>query len=322
MRLSIILTVYNKESCLTRVIDSLLLQEYFEENDYEIVIVNDGSTDGSYSIIENYRIANKRIRVVNQDNRGLSVARNNGTKSAHGDYVWYVDADDIISTHSIRSICDAMRSKPDIIPIYAKTDGICGVRNCIPESIVTGKDILISKKWEQCSVFYVFRKDFLKENGLSFIPGIYHEDAEFTPRMLFAAKTAVVVPKVLYIVIHEPNSITSTPHPKRAFDCLTVAESLACFIEKNQLSGTDIGSVIIEQVALMINNGLNIIVQNAKDDQNRFDNELRSKPFLIYFLKISNKWKYRLEGIMFSIFHRHYIKTYKVLLALRRFITQ
>ena len=200
--LTIILTVYNKEPYLRRALDSLLNQQDVNDDDYEIFAVNDGSTDGSVAILEEYEQRDSRVRILTQQNQGLSMARNNGMETANGEYVWFVDADDIISEKSVSLIEKAMLSHPDVIPIYAVTDGIEKIRNRITPSLTTGKDVLIDAKWEHCCVFWIFRKQFLLENNLRFVPGIYHEDAEFTPRMLYLANKVIVIPEVLYTVFH------------------------------------------------------------------------------------------------------------------------
>ena len=82
MTLSIILTVYNKAFFLPKAFDSLLHQLDTDEEEYEVVVVNDGSTDESLVVIEQYASNDSRIRVVSQNNLGLSMARNNGTKAA------------------------------------------------------------------------------------------------------------------------------------------------------------------------------------------------------------------------------------------------
>ena len=174
MYLSIILTVYNKASFLHRCFNSLLCQNEVDEGNYEIIVVNDGSTDNSSSIILQFEQQNKQIRVINQDNQGLSIARNNGVNSSSGDYVWFVDADDTIEPYAVSLIMKEIKNNPDIIPIYAKTEGKTKIRNAIDKYAKTGKDILIEGKWEQCGVFYVFRKDFLRNNGFHFFPGIFH----------------------------------------------------------------------------------------------------------------------------------------------------
>ena len=96
MKLTIIITVYNKEHYLKRALNALLGQEGTVDGDYEILAVNDGSTDNSWAILKDYSIRDSRVHILNQNNQGLSMARNNGLDAAFGEYVWFVDADDVI----------------------------------------------------------------------------------------------------------------------------------------------------------------------------------------------------------------------------------
>lgn len=313
MKLSIILTVYNKAEFLQRAFEALLSQHSVEEGDYEILVVNDGSTDNSLSIVKSYVASYSYVRLLNQNNQGLSMARNNGTEAAKGKYVWYVDADDVISPYSVRRICDAMGSSPDIIPIYAQTEGEQIIRNCIPVTVKTGKDILLYGKWQACGVFNVFRKQFLKENNLCFMPGIYHEDSEFTPRMLYAAESVAVVPEVLYTVFHEPSSITQVPRVKRAFDCLIVAERLYDFLESKVGAEPAIVRVFNNYIAGVVNGGLKVIVVNSSDEQKKFNKKLRDTPKLVSVFSKTNLLRYRIEGFLFKLFKGHYAGIYKVM---------
>ncbi len=313
MKLTIVLTVYNKEPYLRRALDALLAQDTVYDGEYEVLAVNDGSTDGSANILDEYAKHDARVRILTQENQGLSMARNNGTEESLGEYVWYVDADDLFSRHAVRLICEATEGSPDVIPIYAETEGKEKVRNRVPVTVKTGQDILLSRKWEQCGVFWVLRRDFLKDDQLRFLPGIYHEDAEFTPRMLYYAKKVKVVPEVLYTVIPEPNSITNVPRPKRAFDCLTVADKLDTFVQSNQLQGSEVGKVIYDQASLLINNGFNIIVQNGRNEQSEFNKTLHGKPQLLKVLRASTIWKYRLESVLFRLLPGFYVQMYQIM---------
>lgn len=318
MRLTIVLTVYNKEPYLHRAFEYLLKQEEVQDGDYEVLAVNDGSTDESLKVIEEYARNNSIVRVLDQNNQGLSMARNNGTNAARGEYVWYVDADDIVSKKAVRLLCDAMETHPDVIPIYAQDEGKDEVRNCISPTVKTGKELILSKKWEQCGVFWVLRKVFLKDNELNFFPGIYHEDAEFTPRMLYAAKSVVVVPQVLYRIYHDPNSITGVPRPKRAFDCLIVADRLYSFIKEHKLQNTDIGQIFVDQAAQMISNGFAVIAHNSKKEQDLFDIAFHSKSYLIALLRIASNRKYRIESYLFKMLPGNYVMIYKILKNIKR----
>lgn len=91
--ISIIIPVYNVEDYLERCLDSIIHQSY---KNIEIIVINDGSTDSSLKILEKYALKNSRIIIVNQENKGLSGARNIGVEKAIGDYIWFVDGDDFI----------------------------------------------------------------------------------------------------------------------------------------------------------------------------------------------------------------------------------
>lgn len=314
--LTIILTVYNKAPFLRRALDSLLTQKGTNDGDYEVLIVDDGSTDESPSIIKEYERKDARIRVLTQRNQGLSMARNNGTDAAKGDYVWYVDADDYFPLDSVRLITEAITYKPDIIPIYAQTHGDSRIRNKVPVTAKTGKDILLSGEWEVCGVFNVFRVVFLKQNNLRFAPGIYHEDSEFTPRMLYCADTVKVIPEVLYIVYHEPNSITQKPRAKRAFDYLIVADNLNNFCSQN-VKDNVLAQVFLSYISSTINSAFSIIIRNSKEEQKNFEKSLSSKTHLLDVLNHTSSIKYRIEGLLFKMFKRHYVLLYRFMCLLK-----
>ena len=88
---SIIVPVFNVEKYLSRCINSLVAQDYKQ---LEIILVNDGSTDSSMTICKEYEKKDNRIKIINQQNQGLSMARNAGLKLAHGKYICFVDSDD------------------------------------------------------------------------------------------------------------------------------------------------------------------------------------------------------------------------------------
>lgn len=311
-KLSIILTVYNKEIFLNRILDCLLNQIDVDIDSYEVLAVNDGSTDNSHLILEEYASRYQAIRVITQNNQGLSLARNNGLDAACGDYVWFVDADDIIYPEAVSLILKAIDLSPDVIPIYAKFKGSDYIYNFINDSCKTGKDVLL-EKWSHCGVFWILRKNFLIDNNLKFYPGIYHEDSEFTPRMLYTAKTVKVIPKVLYYVDCDPESITQIPRAKRSFDCLIVAEHIFEFKESHKEAGTIIGKVMDYNVSVMLNNGLDVIVRNSSEDQEHFNNALYEKKRLFKALISSPSMKHKSEGILFYIFPTHYVSIYKMI---------
>ena len=103
---SVLIPAYNAEKTINRCIESILHQAY--EN-IEVIIVNDGSTDNTLSILSNYAKIDRRIAIYNQTNKGVSATRNVCLKNAHGDYVLYVDADDWIEANMIQQMLELMK---------------------------------------------------------------------------------------------------------------------------------------------------------------------------------------------------------------------
>ena len=93
VKISVIIPVYNVENYLEESLDSIINQTF---TDLEIICVNDGSTDNSPSILNNYANKDSRINIINQENKGLSAARNSGLDVATGDYIYFFDSDDIL----------------------------------------------------------------------------------------------------------------------------------------------------------------------------------------------------------------------------------
>ncbi|SKB64121.1 Glycosyl transferase family 2 [Lachnospiraceae bacterium] len=108
--LSIIIPAYNAEKYLVQCLDSVLLSDYA---DIEVVVVNDGSTDNTQGLLSIAEEKDKRIRVIHQENGGVSKARNNGLKNASGQYIMFLDADDMLTEDALDRILDSIR-KEDI----------------------------------------------------------------------------------------------------------------------------------------------------------------------------------------------------------------
>lgn len=106
--ISIIVPVYNKREYLNYAVQSILLQDY---KDYEIILVNDGSTDGSEALCEQYKKELKKIKVLHQMNRGVSAARNIGMDAAEGEYILFLDADDLLGKDCLIRCSDILKKE-------------------------------------------------------------------------------------------------------------------------------------------------------------------------------------------------------------------
>ena len=170
MFLSFIVPVYNTEKYISECLDSLLKQN-IPSDEYEIICVNDGSKDSSLDILNKYALAHSNVRVIDQQNSGVSVARNVGIEHAKGNYIWCIDSDDLIKENCLGDIKEiAETNEYERIIINSKTF----------ESI----DELFTKEaakesWKDSVVWRnIFKKEFLNSNNLRYYPGlVFGEDA-------------------------------------------------------------------------------------------------------------------------------------------------
>lgn len=112
MFLSVIVPVYNVERYLAECLTSIVEQDF---DDFEVVCVNDGSTDGSAVILNQFANKYPKVNVINQENRGLSGARNTGMRFVKGDWIWFVDSDDYIKEGAIKSLYNMATQNVDIV---------------------------------------------------------------------------------------------------------------------------------------------------------------------------------------------------------------
>lgn len=193
--ISVILPVYNVERYLRKCLDSLLQQVY---KNFEVIAVNDGSTDTSLIILEEYKNKFQHYLIINQENQGLSEARNQGLKYAQGKYIYFLDSDDYIIPEMFLNLVDLAESNQlDLIKFDARP--FCDIPNSnISMSNYDTKDTLIEnklytreeyvqsvkKKFMPPVWLYFIKASIIFENNLAFKKGLLHEDELFTVQLL------------------------------------------------------------------------------------------------------------------------------------------
>lgn len=316
MKLSIVVPVYNVELYVRNCILSIIEQDKFA--DIELIIVNDGTRDNSVEKIQDLVDKYDNIKLVDQTNQGLSIARNNGMAAAHGDYIWFVDSDDWISQDAISQIWPYLDSCNDTI--------VMGVIEVEGEEIRTShtyfNDIITMDGKEayrkgcqqlSASQYTVYNKSFLRDNNLFFMPNVYHEDNEFSPRVSYMSKRTVYLPFALYYrrsPMAGRDSITSIPRPKRAFDSLMVAASLSTF-ELEYVKEPNIIVKFNEHISVVINNALSVIVKNSKDQQQKFNDIYHTHYWHLNKHLANAKWKNRIEAFLFKLFPNNIVQIYR-----------
>ena len=242
MKLSIIVPVYNVEAFLTKCVDSLLAQD-LPADDYEIIIVDDGSTDGSGALADALAAEHGNIRVIHQRNRGLSGARNAGIPVASGTYVMFVDSDDFLCPNVLRTLVGLMESMElDILRFNYQNVNMDGavfepnkyVKPFVDYSDVVcdGETFLNERLGYACYAWqFLVKASILQQEGNGFKEGVYFEDVEWTPRILLQARRVASTDTLVYNYLFRTGSIArNTDHEKKRKairDKMTILEGFA-----------------------------------------------------------------------------------------------
>ncbi len=196
MRLSIVIPCYNMEAYLPDCVNSLLDQG-LDEDSYEIIIVNDGSADGTLKIARQFEQQYKPVLVIDKTNAGVGAARNTGLDKAKGAYIYFLDPDDYLTKNSLLEILELAESeKPDVLTFCSRhvkkdeyqresqTDKNHGISD-----ITDGITYIAGRKYPNEIWWYLIRKDFLTEFNLRFIEGRWMEDAILTAQIFCKARS-------------------------------------------------------------------------------------------------------------------------------------
>lgn len=247
IKVSIIIPVYNVEEYLEECLDSAVNQTL---KDIEIICVNDGSTDNSLDILKKYERKYKNITIINQENKGLSGARNSGLKIAKGKYVYFFDSDDIIDINLCKECYEISETKElDILTfdasVFYDDNSLESIhkfnysrKDILNEELMKGEDYYnysyLNKVYKSSACIIFINRKFLCKNQLNFYEGILHEDE------LFTAKSIILADKVSYIGkdffkrrVRQNSIMTKQKGYKNAIGYYTVANELYKFYEKN-----------------------------------------------------------------------------------------
>ena len=216
--------MYNAEKyigiCLDSILDSNLLKE-----EYEIVIVNDGSQDKSSEIAQDYASRYSNVTYLTQENQGQSTARNYGIKTCQGEYVWCVDADDKLISAQLPKLIDALDEYEnlDILAVQLQNvteegkylDIECTQPLVEHNRIISGVEAVISGYIPSSICALIVRRELFVENDIFFVKGITHQDVELTYRLMPHAKFVMFSNIIPYLYIYHPNSTSKSLIPEK-----------------------------------------------------------------------------------------------------------
>lgn len=231
-RLSIIIPAYNAEAYLQRCLDSIFSQEF---NDFEVIVINDGSTDGTSALLEHY----PQVKIIHQGNHGMATARNQGIEVSTGEYILFVDSDDELMPQALSNLVPHLNGE-DIIGFGTR------IRN---EQTGTNTDFQLSNHdtkhysgWEYfnrhrleatpvhfvCVWQRAYRRAFLEKYRLRFANGLRRaEDDLFTTQAFLYAQSVKTMADCLYIYYVRLCSITRSSDPQLDADSWRVQQTLA-----------------------------------------------------------------------------------------------
>lgn len=236
MLLSIIIPIYNVENYVKGCVESILNQ--LSQEEIEIILVNDGSPDNSIAIVAPLIKGYDNVYVINKKNGGLSSARNTGLKAAKGEYVWFVDSDDTLLPNAVDDICNVLKTRKglDVIATVLLTkkesSGKTKIEYQPNTNVTTGREYMFDGNHCGAAQRFILRRQFLIDNDLFFMEGVYHEDGEFGNKMPYLAKSIYVLEKPVYCyLLREQGSIMSSRKMKMNYDLVKIYYELEWFCE-------------------------------------------------------------------------------------------
>lgn len=254
MLFSIIIPAYNAEAYLSLCLDSIFSQEF---EDYEVIVINDGSTDRTEALLEEYVANHRNLHLLNQENHGMATARNRGLEEAQGDYVMFIDSDDQIAEDALKTLAGQIFGE-DIIEFGSSiyNEGTqttthfqlssSNFQPCSGWGYFCRERLIPRPVHFVCIWQRVYRRAFLEENNLRFVDGLRRaEDDLFTTMTFLHAQSVKTIADCLYIYHVRATSITRSSDPRLDADSWHVQQILAdTFIPMQGIDKTAIYQVL------------------------------------------------------------------------------
>ena len=269
--ISVIIPVYNVEQYLRQAVESVLTQTY---QNLEIILVNDGSTDSSPEICEEYARKDARVKVLHKANGGLSSARNFGMDNMHGKYFMFVDSDDTIMPETAEMLYRTTKETAADISMcgmlhqrkHKRVQAFCG--NFIVSDKKTLYDLMLLHKISRSACAKLFSAD--KYALLRFENGIIYEDVEFMSRYLAVTDKLAAVDYPGYVYYMRNNSIVHVKLSKNTFDFMNIVEKVRKILDSessdynNEFQAFQLESYLVILKVAIISNAYRNLFEECK----------------------------------------------------------
>ncbi len=317
---SLIIPVYNVAPYLRACLDSVRAQTYPID---EILVVDDGSTDACPEILAEYAAQMPQLRIIRQANAGLSVARNVGLEQARGRYVAFLDSDDFVYPNMYEQLLkQAQQEQLDIVLCNAfyhvqgqDEDRLIDAEaytQTLPKTVLSGADYmqhrlshdrLLHMVWTQ-----LYRRDFLQQHALRFIPGLIHEDVIWTTRALLAAKRVQYLASPFYFYRIVPGRFSAAQKQARLPGLIrsSLINSKTLLAIAEQTEGSKLFKQLLSAQAIDSANALfHKIKQLAKrEEQSQYYQEIQRERLFPQLWAHAQSWRQKRQ------IARHYLRSF------------
>jgi len=299
MLLSVIVSVFNLENFIAECLESLVRVPLSSEI-YEIIVIDDGSTDGSLFIIEKYAKEYRQVKFFFQPNQGVGSSRNLGIRYAKGTYLWFVDGDDFIDSHKVKSCIEqAHTNNVDILafdysPVNERGDSDNWVTfklNFPQTGVVTGPEFYFENYAKSYIWLYFFKREIFFKHKLTFEDSIRMQDGEIMPRIFMHSITVKCMEeKLVYYRFRNNSAVNDKSEDVRAhfyYSMVIVADrlrSLQLSINKDDLMHKSIGFKRAQLNQMLFTN---FVCNTYSKPSNRYFISLLKKFELLPFQKIT-----------------------------------
>ena len=324
MKLSVIVPVYNVEEYLEKCLNSILSQSF---TDYELILVNDGSTDASKKICLNFANLDSRIVYLEKENGGLSSARNMGLTYAKGEYISFIDSDDWIEPEMfLGMISDLTLNDADIV--------ICGHYVRSMEGLIIEKEnkffetkiynglkaaelVVMDNEIQSFAWNKIYKKKLFNE--IKFPVGRLYEDIAVAHEILFNARKVILSEKFYYNYLRREGSICLDPNKanKRIKDLYWVFKERYLFVKKKK----ELNEIFHNYEKIFFLRALNFLHFLIKNENTNSDEYRTEMDFLKTMDILKNpiiNWKVKFEYLLFSNFRNLYILLIKLFYYLKK----
>ena len=313
MVFSVIIPVYNVEKYLRECVDSILAQTF---TDYELILVDDGATDTSGAICDEYAQKDGRVQVIHQANAGLAVARNTGTNAAQGEYIVYIDSDDYIGTTDfLEKLSQKTKNGSDVILYgykkYFESNQSFGKDICQypilaqKENAEVISELLQADMYEGSAWTKTIRREFLQEHGIAFTPGMISEDSDWFLQVVTRAKTYDSVNEAFVVYRQREGSISHAPKKKSLTDNIFILETWPKKFEEYGVSQA-LKDVLMSVLARYYANLLVLYTRFDKKETEPYYEQVKALGYLLQFSVTSRaktvKFFHAVFGLRITLF--------------------